>query len=325
MYKNTILFFASILLVAALIGGCQKIEKGFISDNIYYNVNPFTVAQGITTVSSGLVIDGSTTPVNVKLLAIRELATGKDAGSYFLKPDTIRAYKGSISYNDSTLALLSAKLKDSAIAPFSINPVGGRLQFTQATRFVPIGQYTIDVQVSNIRGTKTLNNACKINVVGSIADSLLYLAYNHSDAAFTTFTTLPASTLKCKITRNATGPDKIIYVWKDKNGRNFNPANGEITGRPLRPSFADWDPYYPVTKTDTSLEFRYPGGVPQFPIFNDSKNYPSGYSGGLHYYSVSGKHTDIGMNCNTTFTINYYIAKGTFTITTTLTDVARIP
>ena len=139
MLKNKKSMLASLLLTVALliIYGCQKVPKGFISDNIFYNINPFTVSQGITTVSTGLVIDGSTTPLNVKLLAVRDMGTGKDASGILLKLDTIRVFKGAVDYNDSTEALLNLKLKDSTLAPFSVNGIGGRLQFTQATKFVP--------------------------------------------------------------------------------------------------------------------------------------------------------------------------------------------
>ncbi|WP_184545605.1 hypothetical protein [Mucilaginibacter sp. FT3.2] len=326
MFKNKNSLLASLFLALTLLAiyGCQKVPKGFISDNIFYAINPFVVSQGITTVSTGLVIDGSTTPLNVKLLAVRDMATGKDASGILLKLDTIRVFKGNVDYNDSTVALLNQKLKDSTLAPFSINSIGGRLQFTQATKFVPLGNYNFDIQVSNIRGTKTLTNACKITVQGASPDTLTYLAYNHSDSKFTAFVGQPASLLDLKITHNPAGPDKIIYVWKDKKGQYFNPSKGEITGRPLRPNWADWDPYYPVAKTDTSLEYGYPAGVPQMPIFNEAKGY-SGFGTGISYYSIAGAHTDIGFNANTTFTINYNLTKGTFVVVVTVKDVVRVP
>ncbi|SDE04246.1 hypothetical protein SAMN05216464_103437 [Mucilaginibacter pineti] len=324
MRKNTLYSIALAILATAAIFGCNKIKTGFISDNIYYNVNPFTVAQGNTAVSAGLVIDGSTTPVNVKLLAVRDMATGKDASVYLLKPDTIRIYNGTITSDDSTLTQLSKKLKDSTLAPFSVNSIGGRLQFTQASKFVPIGSYNIDLQVSNVRGTRTLNNACQINVVGSIPDTISYKAYNHSDATYTNFVGFSAALLDMKVKYDPSGADKIIYVWKDKNGKTWNPAKGEIVGRPGRPTFADFDPYYPVTKTDTSLEYRYPGGVPIFPVFAIPKAYP-GFNGGPYYYSIKGSANDTGGPVNTTFTVGFYLTKGTFVITTIVTDVARTP
>jgi hypothetical protein len=324
MRKNTTYLIAAGVVSTIAILSCNKIKTGFISDNIYYNVNPFTVAQGNTAVSAGLVIDGSTTPVNVKLLAVRNMATGEDAAKYLLTKDTVRIYKGNVTADDSTLALLGAKLKDSTLAPFSVNNIGGRLQFTQASKFVPVGSYNIDLQVSNVRGTRILNNACKINVVGSIPDTISYIAYNHSDATYTNFVGFPASSLNIKVTYKPGGTDKIIYVWKDKNGKTWNPANGEIVGRPGRPNFADFDPYYPVVKTDTSLEYRYPGGVPVFPVFAIPKAYP-GFNGGPYYYSIKGSANDTGAPVNTTFTIGFYLTKGTFVVTTIVTDVARKP
>ena len=307
-----------------LLAGCKKTPVGFISDNMYYSLNPFTVSQGITTVSTGLVADGSTAPITVKLLSVRDLATGKDASGYLLKKDTVKVYKSAITSDDSTIALLNLKLKDSLLAPFSVNTVGGRLQFTQATSNVPIGSYIIDVQASNIRGTKTLKNACVINVVPETADTILYTAYSHSDAKFTTFDILPASLLKLTITHVASGPNKFIFVWKDKNGKNFNPANGEVAGRPARPDWKDWDPYYPEMKTDTSIEYGYPTGVPKFPVFQ-ALNAFSGFGYGLAYYSIAGTHTDIGMNVNTTFTINFFETTGTYIITSQATDAIRVP
>jgi len=326
MLKNKIFLITSsaCMLLLFFICSCQKVVKGFLSDTIYYAVNPFTVPQGTTTVSAPLITDGSTDPMNVKLLGVRSLSTGKDAGSFFLSNDTIRLFTGLITSSDSTVALINAKLKDSTVAPFSVNQIGGRLQFTQATKYVPEDRYTIDIQVSNIRGTRIIRNACQINVVESVADTLLYKAYNRSDSAFTVFNTISASFLDIKITRDPAGPNKIVYIWKDKNGQRFNPAKGEVKGRPARPSFKDWDPYYPEIKKDTSIEYNYPGGVPKFPIFEHPLLYP-GFNDGLSYYSVSGKHTDVGMNVNTTFSINYFATKGTYFVTITLTDITRKP
>ena len=77
-----------------LLTGCKKTPVGYISDNMYYSLNPFTVSQGITTVSNGLVADGSTAPISVKLLSVRDLATGKDASGYLLKKDTVSICSG---------------------------------------------------------------------------------------------------------------------------------------------------------------------------------------------------------------------------------------
>lgn len=321
IFKHFIICFGGILLS---IYGCQKVPKGFLSDNIYYAVNPFSVPQSITTVSAPMVTDGSTSPLNVKLLAIKNVATSADVSKIFLTPDTIRIYKGSVTSNDSTLALLNSKLKDSTVAPFSVNSVGGRLQFTQATQYVSQGKYAIDVEVSNIRGSRIINNACLINITPTVADTLLYKAYSQSDSLFTSFSTVAASNFNVNISRNPAGPNKIVFVWKDKTGQKFNPAKGEIKGRPNRPNFTDWNPYYPQIKTDTSIEYRYPQGVPILPVFANPAKYP-GFNDGISYYTINGKNVDAGKNVNTTFTIKYFATKGTYYVTLNMADIARKP
>ena len=58
---------------------CDKIEEGYMSSNIYYVTDPFTVEQGLTTYSEALELDNSTGPVNVELLGIPKvrLLSGK--------------------------------------------------------------------------------------------------------------------------------------------------------------------------------------------------------------------------------------------------------
>ncbi|WDF55852.1 hypothetical protein [Mucilaginibacter sp. KACC 22063] len=312
------------ILAIVAIYSCKKIPEGYISNLIFYNQNPLTVSQGNTTVSNDIVTNGSTLPFYVDLLSIKD-ASGKDASDYMLKPDTVKVFsKGGITSSDTTLASLKLKLKDSLLAPFSINRIGGRLQFTRATTYVPIGTYSIDVRVQNVKGSQVLNHACTINVIPNQADTLSYLAYNYSDAKFTSFTGQPASNLKVSITHIANGPDQIIYVWKDKNGTYFNPSKGEITGRPGRPNWGDWNPYYPSLKTDTSIVYPYPGGVPQMPLFSVPDKYP-GFSGGISYYSIVGSHTSTGLNANTTFSTQYFNTRGTFILSCTLSDITRIP
>lgn len=316
-FKTGIIAVAALLIMIS----CKKIPVGYISNLIFYNQNPFTVSQGNTTVSNDIVTNGSTPPIYVKLLAVKD-ASGKDASSYMLKPDTVKVFTSAVTGSDTTLSSLTSKLKDSLLAPFSINYIGGRLQFTQATSYVPIGKYSVDVQVTNIRGTERLNNACVINVVPNQADTLTYVAYSYSDAKFTSFSGQPASNLKVSITRIASGADQIIYVWKDKNGVYFDPSKGEVISRPNRPNWASWDPYYTPVKTDTSIVYQYPGGVPAMPLFSSPNAYP-GFSGGISYYSIPGAYNSVGMNLNTTFSTTYYNTRGTYIVSTTITDVTH--
>src|SRR5262245_5141055 len=102
----------AMLAVIGISGGCKKQESGFLSDNLYYLENAFSMAQGVTTVSASMVADGSTAPLKVTLLAVREKKSGKSADSLFLKAQPLAVFSGNVTYNDSTPETLRAKLKD---------------------------------------------------------------------------------------------------------------------------------------------------------------------------------------------------------------------
>jgi hypothetical protein len=308
-----------------LIWGCTKVVNGYLSNRIFYQVNPFYVQQGVTTASSSLVAEGSTQPLNVKLLSIVNAVSGESADSMFLHPDTIKTFAAAVLYTDTTLDMLNAKLKDSAVAPFSVNSIGGRLQFTQATSNVDTGSYNISLQVSNVRGTETLNNICQIDVIPiATIDTTLYWAWSTSDSAGNFFT-LPTA-LQMSVSFNPAGEDKIVYEFKDVNGNNFNPAAGEVIERVGRPNFHNWDPYYPMVLTDTSIEYAYPEGVPYFPAYSVT-TIANGttWASGETYYQVSYKHTNSRLNVNPVSEVNFYVTKGEYIITYYLNNVTRVP
>lgn len=321
MLSNKINRLIPTCLLLAILGiySCEKVEKGFLSDSIYYIENPFTIQQGITATSSTLVADGSTNPLRVVLAGIRNKKNNAKADSMFITPQMMSTYTDAVTYEDSTLAKLKAKLRDSLVAPFSINPIGGRLQFTQTSLFIDPGSYSIDVAVSNVKGEKTLRDACNIIVTPmTTIDTLLYKSWTTADAAGN-FYSLPDN-LQMDITHNGQGPNKIIFQWKDKNGDFFNPAAGEVYGRDQRPSFKHWDPYYPEVKTTTTIEYEYPQGIPELPAFPSTA---IGFDNGICYYRVDMKYTDIGLHVNTVSSIKYYVTKGTYTITYYLNNVVR--
>ena len=311
------------VLLLVFFYGCKKQEVGFLSDNLYYLENPFTVQQGITITSSSMVADGSSLPLQTTLLAIKNKATGKRVDSMFLKPQTITVYTGTVTYMDTTEALLRAKIKDSVVAPFSINSLGGRLQFTQSSKYVDPGVYSIDISATNVRGTKLLNDICDIVVtpITSI-DTILYKSWSTSDAAGN-FYGVP-DPLNITITHNETGPEKIVFKFLDKNGTPFSPANGEVVPRVGRPSFKDWNPFYKPVATDTSLEFRYLAGLPMIPAYSNTViANGSSWTDGISYYQVPAKYTDINLNVNAVLTAQFFVTKGTYIVTYNLSNVVR--
>ena len=284
MVKLKISLLTGVFVALLMVMGCQKIVKGYLSDDIYYQVNPFKVQQGITTVSSALVLNGSTAPLHVELAALRD-SSGNNADSILMKPRSIVTYKSTVTYQDTTIEMFNAKLKDSLVRPFNIANIGGRLQFTAGTSYVPTGTYTMDLKVSNINGERYLKNACTIIVTPlTSAYNKGYFSYRYyKDSAqtqlFRTESDPTYSTFDIAYDGKI-GINQIIFKWVDKNGVPFNPKNGGVIDRSNAPAATAswpamhlWTPFYAPVYTDSTIVQKLPDVNQSFPYFS-LPNYP---------------------------------------------------
>jgi hypothetical protein len=323
MFKNKILLLGILICVAVVaIVSCSKVPRGYLATNMFYTANPYSASQGVATVSASLVANGSSTPLYVQLLAVRNLTTGADVTKLFSATDSVVAFKSAPDYTDSTLAKLNAKLTKSVAQAFSLADNGGRLQFTAASRNIPIGSYVMDIKATNEKGSITIPNACKINVIQPRPDSILSTGYTQANSVYAVVSSPPVSNLKVTMVRIPTGPNKVVWVFKDKNGANFNPAQGQVVNRPSRPYWHDWVPYYPQVKTDTSLEYAYPANVPSIPIISASSY--AGYATGVTYWAVVGPANSTGNWLDGVVTPAIYVTTGTYVITLKFTDATKL-
>lgn len=157
--KRLIYTIAGIALIAT---SCEHIEEGYMSDNVYYIENPYTVEQGSTVNSAALELDMSTTPVKVQLLDIRSVVTGMTEEAWY--GNSLVTYWNDVPsiVSDTTLELLKAKYTEKEYPIFKINEIGGRMEFSRGTKNVPLGEYEIDIVASNMRETRYIYNACNI-------------------------------------------------------------------------------------------------------------------------------------------------------------------
>jgi hypothetical protein len=158
--KRDILLFG--LLAAGMIMACEQLEEGYLSRNIHYAQNPLYVAQGASMFSEALATDNSTTPLHVELLDIRNVQTGQSEPNWYGESEVSFWAAEINSVTDTTWDQVLAKFSRKPYPIFQVNPVGGRLEFTEGTANVPVGEYEIDVKVSNTRGSMILKNACTI-------------------------------------------------------------------------------------------------------------------------------------------------------------------
>jgi hypothetical protein len=309
--------------------GCKKTEQGYLSKVILYNPKTFVATKGRVTTSAALLVDGSTNPIMVKLLGIRNYYTKQPADSILLKKYEIATYKAEITQNDTTLEQINSKIGTGMYSPFNISPLGGRIEVTPASNYIDTGTYEFDIEVSNPAGKRVVNNVGIVRIVNPT--NLFDITAQSVTTSPTTSETFTAnSNFTTSVVRTNSTENKVIIKFVDKNGIPFNPNAGQVLPRADRPFFKIYAPFYPEAKTDTALVYQYPAGLPTFPI------YPSVVvSGGTYsyvsYYRIPAAYTDINLNVNPVVGFRLWPAageasvKGTFIVTMKLNFVAKKP
>ena len=317
--KSTYFKIALVAFAVIIFAACKKVAEGFISDTLYYKENPLITSQGATTVSAPLEVDGSTSPMTVKLTKVVD-QDGNSVDSLMAKSESIPGFTGSVSYVDSTLELLNKKIAFTTAKPLTVNPTGGRIQLTPATKFVPPGTYTIDVEVSNVRGTKTLTKACQIVIGATGSPDTLFGGTYAGTFDITTGVFLGGlAEPTVTVTHTPTTDNKIIYKFIDQNGQLYNAQAGGIGTRTNRWNMKQFDPYYPEVLTTTGVEYEFPVVPGQFPVFTNPTAFARGQYG--VFYAIPQAHNSTGSPVFVFLDIAF-LTQGTFTITSTFHDVS---
>jgi hypothetical protein len=276
--------------------GCKKPSEGYLSKVLVYNPKTLNAVKGRVTTSAALLVDGSTNPINVKLLAVRNYYTKQPADSILLKKYEIATYKAEITQQDTTAEQIAAKISKDMYPSFNINPIGGRIEVTPATNFIDTGTYEFDIQVSNPAGSRVVNNVGIVKIVNPTTTyDITAQSVSTSPTTSETFTT--QTNFTTSIVRTSGTENKIILKFVDKNGTPFNPNAGNIIPRADRPTFRTYDPFYPEVKTDTALVYQYPPNLPTFPIYSNVVVAGSNWSY-VYYFRIPAAFTDINLNLN---------------------------
>lgn len=317
------------LLAVIIISGCSKPAPGYLSKVLVYSPKTLVANKGRVTVSAALLVDGSTSPINVKLLRTRNYYTKQNADSILLKKYQIVTYKAEITQNDSTVEQVQSKLSTDLYSSFNVNPIGGRLEVSPATNFIDTGTYEFDIMVTNPAGSREVNSAGIIKIVNPTTNiDITSQSVTTSPTTSETFTTQTQFTYS--VVRTSAPENKIILKFVDKNGKPFNPAAGEIYARADRPTLKTYAPFYPEEKTDTALVYKYPTGLPVFPIYPSVAVAGGSYSN-IYYYRIAASATDINLNVNPVLGFRLWpllgqpSVNGTYLVTFKMNFVARKP
>lgn len=315
--------------VLSLFAGCEKIEKGFLSDNPRYVNGTITVPRGgIYVASDRIDADGSTPPYRYKLLNLRDKTTGEPAPAEFSTNYDVLMFKSGQVFNaqvDTTIELLNAKRETVSTAPFVFNEVSGQLVFNRSSSNLPLGEYIFDIEMSNVKGTQLFESFGEVRVIDPTEldyFEVTYQAASVSDAN-ETFTNITTPTLSCE--RVSAEGARVILQIVDKNGVPFDPSAGEVIRRGDRPTFETHVKFNPVVETDTALICDFE--VAPFPLVN----YNDGVTdwGYLIYYRIPARfaHADGygagSMNINPVFGFRM-LMEGTYVVKVRLPSVARV-
>ncbi|MCA0396290.1 MAG: DUF5007 domain-containing protein [Bacteroidetes bacterium] len=290
---NTVRKYALLLLVAAGLGACKKLDNGFISPTIRYEEDPVIIQKGRVKVSSALNLDGSSKPVSVKVLHFYDDATGAVVDDLFNTTYTIKGWTGLYDpKTDTTLELIAAKQTDMDVTPISINPVSGQVEGNYTSLHLPAGLYSFDLEITNGAGTKTYPKIGHIELV----DGKPYEANPELGTPYTRMIKVGNESVgasifspSVSIQRVAETPNIVVLKFVDKNGVPFNPAKGEIQRRPngssvTQPWLQTLQDYSLKTDVyDDRFEFTY--GVVPYPFISQGNGFNVYYRIPSQYFS----------------------------------------
>lgn len=340
MKKNRNIILAILLsgiVLTEFFSGCTKIEKGFLSPYVQYAVGQFTITRGRVATSYSLISDGSSIPMHIKWTHIYD-STGKIVDDIFAKEYPVPVWTAIYDPKvDITFAAITAKRAVKNLTPLVVNEANGTIEANSATIYIPVGSYTMDLEVSNSVGSEPLKKIMQINIAdglpveispetGAFSLSLLNagtaggggsaggtnngVLFNGNNNPFVAYT----------VTRFADTPNIVIVKVADRNGVPFDPKAGEIAKRPNSglnpdpPFLQNLQDYAPDTfsASDTAMSLQYP--LVPFPLASLGNGYnmyyrlPSQY---VHIDSTSKWTSNIAGNFYNGTSDSHYL--GTYT------------
>lgn len=273
----------SVIFFFVFFSGCIKVQSGYLSPFITYTGTEFTVISGRTGTSVKLNLDGSTTPINAKWVHFYD-STGKIVDDIFLKKYPVNIWTAPFNPKaDLTFEQISAKLRTDSLQPIVVNEESGVITSNAGSLNIPLGSYTMDLQVTNPEGTEILKNIMKINIVNGIPLGISPDPGNWSNGLFNAGTAVSPGAkagsnngafyngannpwIDYTVKKIADAPNMLIVKIEDRNGVPFNPKIGEISKRPgagLNPNppyLQNFQDYAPDTfvANDTAMTLKFP-------------------------------------------------------------------
>lgn len=325
------IIYSVIVLSSLGFSACKKIPDGNLSNIIRYEELPIQVPQGRDFVSTAINPEGSTKPLNIKMLNVYDRETGEDVTELFNKTYPHKVWKALYDPKiDTTIELIEAKRIDTMIRGININPVSGQIEANYTSINLPLGKYRFDLEIGNAVETKVYHNIGEFDLIEApffiIEAVRTTVAMKVGDE--TTTKTVP-STSEHQVTKRISDEgNKVIVRIVDKNGTPFNPSDGEIIRRPnagTANGFLQTMQDYAIQTElfDDRMEFSF--GVIPFPL----ESLGNGFN---YYYRIPASYVEYDeelelpyntYSCNARFNFRTF-SPGTYQIDVIVPMVKRV-
>lgn len=310
------ILFGSVLLLA--MAGCYKIptEKGFLSPGLYLKgsdtLNLPLGGKGTTDIAG---LDGSSQPCVFSIDNIRDMS-GNRSEQFFTKymyPTWVLPYD---HFKDTTLDLINAKIKETEIPPFSINPVNGSLQYFETTSNLknPGDVFNVDVRVKNANGERLYKNYATVKLGDKARPfeffqgvTAIILVNGGGQTVFTLYDNIPITNLVRRANIDDQNGKELISIYKksddpktgikvliqylDANGKVF-PSKDYRTYSSGTESYLD----YAVNRqnTDEGAMIEFP--ITPWPVNENLLSYLKGGTMGFDVLDTAALHTGVYKN-----------------------------
>ena len=332
MNKQSILY--GLILAAGIFSSCKRpSEIGFISDRIDTKEDTILVARGVVQESQIPEIDGSSRPLEFKILQARYRGPngGTMTSEQLLKPQQVRTWKQAFDRTKHTTnEQIFSIINDTLLAPVIMNPNNGQLLFQTSTQYLTESDlYFLDVEVKNKRGTRVVNDFALIKLAPIIPFEvttnvnrvrIFYLtedkskkiqlyAYNPEDLPKYQRDLVAGTAPYVKLERISNDPTpgiKVELTYKDSKGKIVNPQ--EIQGWPatgagtIAGTYQNW--YWnstDTTYTSNAVTFEFP--LTPWPYYSANWPYPS-VNHSLAYHETKNPIPMAGVKLDTAALIN---------------------
>ena len=150
-------------MITVFISSCEQPEVGYISDNIHSLQDNIDVPRGVFLTSPPPASEGSSYPLEWKITSITD-KNGKVTTELQDQHEILTWLKPFDPNTDTTLELAMKKLELTKQPSILMNPVSGQFAFTQATRMVVNDEFTVNVNVKNVRGERQLDKFAHVKL-----------------------------------------------------------------------------------------------------------------------------------------------------------------